>query len=180
MNAGENKLKSLSELKLIVANLGKLITARKSDLPTMGKSADFAHPSVDVDVAGYHYIVVERGAEIRRETTCDLDQLLFWIFENVSFLMAIRQVGTANEVDRDQRRDYFARQMELLKKLKPEWGEAIRQKQTEIIEKFPFDDFARSRARYCKELRDKGVPNEEAWQTACEKYPLKEVGPQEH
>jgi Immunity protein 63 len=175
MKTGENELKSLNELKLIVVDLGRLIKARKSDLPTIGKSADFAHPSVDVDADGYHYVVVERGVEIRRESTNDLDQLLFWIFEDVSFSMAIRKIGAANAGNRDQRRAYFVRQVELLNKLKPEWGEAILQKQTDILEKFPFDDFARSRARYSKQLRDRGLSNEEAWQAACEKYPLKEV-----
>lgn len=173
MKAGGTEFKSLEELEQIVARLGRLIRAQKSDLPTMGQSTDFAHPSVEVDANGYHYVVVERGREIRRETTNDLDQLLFWVFEDVSFSMAIKHLRTPNGANRDQRRVYFARQVKLLGELKPEWAEAIGRKQAKILEQFPFDDFASTRARYCKQLRDEGLSNEDAWQAACEKYPLK-------
>jgi hypothetical protein len=172
MKINETEPKPLAEIEIIIARLGRQIKARKSDLPTMGHSADFAHPSVEVDADGYYYIVVERGTEIRRETTNKLDQLLFWVFEDASLSMAMREVRAGKLDNSDERRAYFSRQVELLEKLNAEWGESVRRKQAKILEKFPFDDFARRRARYCKELGERGLSDGQAWQAACKKYPL--------
>ena len=171
MKADEKELKSLKEVKQIVGKLGRMIKAPTSDLPTFGRSSGWARPHIAVDSMGYHYIVEERGQEIRHETTDDLDQLMFWIFEQVSFDISLRESVAARQENLDDSRFFYVRQEELLHKLKPGWAEVIHQKHAKILEEFPFDDFAYVRALYCKQLRESGLSEEEIDKIAFEKYP---------
>ncbi len=42
----------------------------------------------EVDSAGYHYVVIERGQEQSRYSTADFDDLLYQIFQSITFSLA--------------------------------------------------------------------------------------------
>jgi catechol 2,3-dioxygenase-like lactoylglutathione lyase family enzyme len=67
--------------------------------------------------------VVERGQELRRDTTRDLDELLYHVFESVTFELACDYERAHRIAGEDIRRQLFARQLELLSSLSPAWAE---------------------------------------------------------
>jgi len=110
---------------------------RSSDLPTYGRTADeLGRPHIEVDTA-YHYVTVERGAEIGRKTTSDLDELLYWIFRSITFNMT----GTTPGVEANgHRRILFRRQLEMLASLNPAWVARCRGELLAILAQHPFTD----------------------------------------
>jgi hypothetical protein len=141
-------------------------------LPTFGYSTDGAHPHIEVDARGYHYIVIERGEELSRVTTSDLDELLYCVFKDVTFELAGIYELKHRVENQDSRRLMFKRQVELLSILSPKWGEMKAREHERILAQHPYDDWAGVRAELAKTLREQGLSPEAAWKRACEKYPL--------
>mgnify|MGYP002737561385 CR=1 FL=1 len=156
-------MKSLAEIQNEVGRLAEQIGAPVGILPTYGKTEDSARPHIEVDSRGYHYVVVERGSELKRLTTRDIDELLFQIFENVTSCLAF-SFELANRVeDQDCRRLAFSRQIELLSKISSAWAECESKKHDVILRQHPFDDKSSIRAK---------LSNQIGWKAACKKYPL--------
>lgn len=166
-------LKTLTQIKDRVDELAfKIGAANHSSLPTYGRSEDGARPHIEVNAQGYHFVVVERGQELKRITTLDWNDLLYRIFEGVTFSVAFDYELAHRVENRDCRRLGFQRQVELLSQLSEEWGLREAQEHARILEKHPFDDFSSVRARLTGELREGGRSPQDAWSMACERYPL--------
>lgn len=170
-----DKKYSLNEIKSRVKRLAAQINAPADLLPTYGYSKDGARPHIEVDPRGYHYIVVERGQELSRVTTNDLDELLYCVFKDVTFDLAGKYELKHRVENQDSRRLIFKRQVELLSKLSPKWGEMKTQEYQKILEQHPYDDQAYIRLDLAKTLQEGGLSPELAWKKACEKYPLPET-----
>ena len=159
-------------LSKTIAVMARKIGARKADLPTIGYSSDFGHPYIEVSADGYNYVLEERGRELKRTKTADFDEFLYLVLADVALLVAMRFAQEHSEPHMDSRRVYFKKQEELLGSLKAGWQHKCEEAHSAILAKNPFDDFAMERATYCKQLRDEGMSNEEAWKVACDRYPL--------
>jgi len=169
----EATMKSLAEIKTEVDRRAALIgAAGRHSLPTYGRTEDGARPHIEVDSRGYHFGVVERGQEQERFTTCEVDELLCRIFQGVTHELAFACERAHRVETQDCRRLAFQRQIELLSKLSPGWGQREVQEQERILREHPFDDIAPIRAMLTKELREAGHSAETPWQMACERYPL--------
>jgi hypothetical protein len=166
-------MKTLTEIKAEVDRRAAVISAsEKVELPTYGHTVDFARPHIEVDARGYHFVVVERGEEQSRLTTFDFDDLLYQIFQGVTFSLACKYELEHRIERQDIRRLLFQRQVELLSQLSPQWGKRRAREHETILGENPFDDLSSIRATLTKELRDGGYPPATAWQMACERYPL--------
>ena len=169
------EMSSIENINVIhehIVRLGRLISAQRDDLPTVGHSIDFAHPHIEIQDDEYNYVMTERGVDIVRKKTRNVGELLMWVFEHVAFSIAVRDMRTIVTDSIDQRRFIFSRQLELLNRLNAKWADVVRQKQSEQLRRSPFDDSSLARAKYCGELRERGLSDSEAWKSACEKYPL--------
>ncbi len=133
-------LLTLKEIETEVNRLAKIINAPQDGLPTYGFSRDFAYPHIEVDARGYHYVIVERGEELKRETTLDLQELLFLIFKDVTFSMATQYELKNRIKDKDCRRMYFIKQEELLGLLDPQWAVKQKEYHADILKIHPFND----------------------------------------
>lgn len=134
-------LKNLSQIKERVDKLASLISAANSPyLPTYGKSEDGARPHIEVDAQGYHFVVVERGQEFERKTTCDLEKLLYWIFATVTASLAFDYELVHRLSGQDCRRIAFQRQIELLAMLSERWAQQETLEHEKILQKHPFND----------------------------------------
>jgi hypothetical protein len=165
-------LETADSLARTIAVMARKIGARKADLPTIGVSSDFGHPHIEVTDDGYNYVVDERGRELKRVKTADLDEFLYLVFVDVALLVAMRFAQEHPEPHRDSRRAYFKKQEELLGSLNTGWQQKCEEAHSVILSMNPFDDDAMERATYCKQLRDNGMSNDEAWKLACDRYPL--------
>jgi hypothetical protein len=165
-------LLSLDEIKREVLRLASQIDASGGLLPTFGYSEDFAHPHIEVNEAGYHYVVIERGQEQERVTTTDLDELLYLIFKSVTFALAGSYELKHRAEGRDNRRLHFQKQLELMHILSPQWSDRKAAEQQKILQQYPYDDASHARVRLTVQLRAQGHAPDEAWQLACKRYPL--------
>jgi hypothetical protein len=159
-------------VKSEVDRLAAKIRAVGAILPTYGYSDNWARPHIEIDTRGFHFVVQERGHELQRVTTRELDELLFHVFRSVTFELALKYELEQRVEELDHRRTAFRHQEELLSMLSPSWGEREADEHRKILKEHPFDDLASLRARFTASLREQGVSDEAAWEKACEKYPL--------
>lgn len=172
----------LPEIENRVRDLAARIGAPRQLLPTFGCSEDGARPHVEVGREGLlHYVVVERGQELDRQTVVELDELLWHIFKHVTFSLACEFELKHRVAFRDCRRLIFAKQVELLGVLSAEWADREQRDHEAILTRHPFDDAASERATLCVTLREAGQSDDLAWRNACDRYPLPVParGPQE-
>jgi hypothetical protein len=67
------------------------------------------------------YVIVERGNELQRHTTTELDTLLYWIFRNITFSTAVDHEVAHRIEEQDFRILLFQHQLQLLQDLRSEW-----------------------------------------------------------
>jgi hypothetical protein len=164
---------TLAQIKVEVDRLASTIGAsRDSSLPTYGRSEDGGRAHIEVDQVNYHFVIAERGTENTRVSTPDLDDLLYLVFECVTFSLAGQYEVRHRVQTQDCRRILFKHQIELLSKLSEAWSVRRAQEQNRILCQHPFDDNTNIRTAYTVNLRKQGHPPDMAWQLACEKYPL--------
>ncbi len=164
-------LKTLAAIAKEVRRFAAVVEAGPGLLPTYGHSQDFARPHVEVDALGYHLVVVERGQELSRHTTTDLDELLYRIFQGVTFSLACNYELAHRTERQDCRRMLFRRQVELLSQLSGAWGRRRASEHRAILRDHPFDDLAGERATLTAQLREAGESPQAAWRAACAQYP---------
>ena len=135
---------NLNDIKPEVDRIASRLGALERELPTYGISRDSGYPHVEVNSLGYHYVAMERGQETFRRTTQSLDELLYWVFEGITFSRAgIFEVQHRNQKE-DCRRLMFKHQVELMSSLSRSWGERLEKEQQEILRVNPFNDRRKS------------------------------------
>jgi hypothetical protein len=162
---------TLQDIERRVTELAGRVGASGSVLPTFGHSADGGRPHIEVDHRGFHYVVVERGEEQSRETTNAPDDLLWHVFQAVTFSLASDYECAHRDELQDCRRLIFARQLQLLELLSPEWARRRAEHLRTILDQHPFDDYSSVRVALTVRLRNAGCSDAEAWRQACEQYP---------
>lgn len=88
----------------------------------------------------YHLVFIEKRSERRRNTTRDLDELLYWIFSEVTFGMAEDYEMRHRRPNEDFRRQLFEVQLNLLGRLSPAWQAKESRKIKEALENAPYFD----------------------------------------
>jgi hypothetical protein len=99
-----------------------------------------AHPYIETDHRGWwYYVIAERGH--RDETLAlDTDHLMYLIFKDITFEMAVQHERHHRAEGLDTRRLMFARQEELLGLLNPKWEQRQREEHNRILWSHPFRD----------------------------------------
>jgi len=128
---------SLDAIRDRIEVLAGRIGAPAQLLPTYGVTADGARPHVEVD-ARYHLVVVERGEELERLSTDDLQALLYGVFQSVAFSMACAHELAHRRPGPDPRRLMFQRQRELLGALDPAWAARAAAEQAATLARHPY------------------------------------------
>ncbi|PXA98229.1 hypothetical protein DMC47_09485 [Nostoc sp. 3335mG] len=129
----------LREIQARVRELVDQVGAPPGDPVTYGSSRQTGTPHIEVD-SRYHFVVCERGNEFERRTTDDLDELLYWILEGVTFSMASNFEVKHRRPGEDSRRQLFAKQIEYLERLSPQWAARQEAEHAEILSRHPFVD----------------------------------------
>lgn len=163
---------SLADIKRIVDELALKINASTNLLPTYNHIIGDGTPCIEVDNDGnMFYVISERGNEFSREKTDKIDDLLYWIFADVTFSMSCEYEKKNRIEDKDCRRIIFDKQEELLGQLNETWREKEQAEHQQILKSFPFDDLAGLRAIFWGQLREQGYSELESKKLAYEKYP---------
>jgi hypothetical protein len=131
---------NLSQIKYRVEKLAKVIAPPRETFPTFGHSQQTGRPHVEVDANGYHYVVAERGHENSRHTTSEIDDLLYDIFQDMTFDLACKYELNHRIDGKSSRRLMFEVQEELLSQLAPAWGQRRKLEHAHILEQYPYHD----------------------------------------
>ena len=104
-----------------VLRLAEKIGASQRHLPTFGQSMDLAIPHIEIDQHRMHYVIVERGQLLQRDTTKNIDELLYWIFFNVTYQLALERKRKNRTNGHQSRTAQKLEQAKLLGNLNPFW-----------------------------------------------------------
>jgi hypothetical protein len=133
-------MKTLREIEADVLRAAARIGAAGQTLPTYGTSDDGARPHIEVGDGLYHYVVVERGVERERRSSRQYEDLLYWIFRDITFGLAFSYELLNRIEDQDCRRIAFPKQIELMRQLGPEFGRRLEAEIADILRRAPYDD----------------------------------------
>jgi hypothetical protein len=109
------------ELEARVRALGRALRAHERRLPTFDAHRGDATPYIELRGPVMHYVLSERGQELERRTTTDVDELLYWVAADLTFELACDWEVRHRNDDEDFRIGLFTKQFELLASLSPEW-----------------------------------------------------------
>lgn len=138
--------RTLAEIEAAVTEVAGLIRPREYYLPIYGRSEDFARPHIETSARNMSYVIVERGTELQRRATTDLDTLLYWLFRDITFSMAVDYEVAHRIEGQDLRVLLFQHQLELLQDLSPGWRDRYATEKTARLAQLGIlEDFASTR-----------------------------------
>jgi len=82
----------------------------------------------------------ERGQELERRSSSDAQEILYRVFESVTFAMANAYELRNRRAGEDNRRQLFSVQLELFGKLSAAWRQRTRVRLDEVLSRNPFRD----------------------------------------
>ena len=130
-----NQQNKKEELKLEITRLSQIINAPEFLIPTFDFSKDFAYPHIEMQGEEYHFVVVERGQELERRRTFNIDEILFWIFDGITFEMACELELRNRKENEDFRIQLFQIQENLMYKINPKFSEILNIKHSKLLNK---------------------------------------------
>lgn len=130
---GELSSPLLENIRSEIVDLAGLIGATRDQLPTFERSQDGARPHIEDSHGELSYVVQERGKEIRRDSTRDENELLYWVFESVAFGLASTYELEHRVEGQDFRIILFQKQMELLRRLSRGWEARWRKEHAGVL-----------------------------------------------
>ena len=116
----------LAEIEAEVKTIAQRIGATDDLLPAFGFSRDMGYLHVEIDYGCFHLVGVERGQETVRRTTAVLDELMYFIFDDVTFQMASKYEVKNRVESQDSRLVLFKKQIELMTMVSNRFGEKLK------------------------------------------------------
>lgn len=115
-------------LKTELKRISKLLGYPFEKIPKVNEHNEIAIPYIiafEKEVL-YHYVVNERGQEHERSIFQTLDSLLFHVFSNIAFEMAVKYELENRIENQDCRIIIFKKQEDLIASINIKWGVTIR------------------------------------------------------
>jgi hypothetical protein len=128
---------SIGEIEQKIKQLANQIHAPDDLLPTFGYSNYDGTPHIEVNNVAYYYIVIERSIKITDLQTFELDTLLYWVFDSITFSMAVRYELAHRVPKTNHRREIFKHQLFLLETLNHDWKERTEKEIAETLKAYP-------------------------------------------
>ena len=131
---------SLDTIKQKIDFLSGQIDVPSNLLPTYGTSKDDGSPYIEITDVEYIYLAFDRSIRTLYKKTKDINELLYWVFSNITFTMACSYEAAHHDSKVDSRRKIFSYQLSLLEKLDPSWKSRRGKEVDEILINSPFED----------------------------------------
>lgn len=128
------------EIKTEMHKLGKKIRVPKKYYPSMQFGDSYESTFIETVFNAYYYVVMERGHETIRERFTDFDELMFFVFYDIVSELSIHYIVDNKIKRQDSRREMFKYRIELMTKIKPEFGKKCEEKINKILEESPYND----------------------------------------
>lgn len=127
------KRNELTRLKKQVVELARIINAPNYLMPTFGFSEQSGLPHIEMEGDIYNWVVCERGSEFERRRTTDLKEILFWIFESITFSMACDLELRNRRESEDFRIQLFQIQEEIISKIDEDYAITLKVKHDKLL-----------------------------------------------
>jgi len=114
-----------TELKKIDGDIGLL--------PEINNSNDIAKPFIEIDRYGYNYVCRERGEEIFRKIPFDIDELIYEVFDNLTFEMATKWEVKNRRENEDFRLQMFVKHVDLMTRINKDFGVRLNNRLQRIL-----------------------------------------------
>jgi hypothetical protein len=127
---------SKEKLTKLLDDTLKLIDGDPKTLPKINESSG-ENCCIEINSYGYYYVCYERGNEVSRMLPFDEEHLLFIFFKDITSYMSYRRESKNTIPEKDRRRLQFEKQIELMTKIKPYFGDKLRQELDWILRNNP-------------------------------------------
>jgi len=133
-------MKNLDEIEKNIINIANLNNIPLNLCPTFRFNEGTARPEIKVDQLGYHYVISERGNVFENYITLDFDEILYRVFEDATFTLAMKQAMKNRIEGEDFRRQFFKIQEEMIKEIRESFYIKLCDKHKNILNQYPFSD----------------------------------------
>jgi len=127
---------TLETLKNSINVLAEKVNAPKNLLPPINCIQEGNSVELD-EFNNLYYVISERG-DVERSLMMDLDELLYHVFSDITFIMSMHFELNNRKDGQDVRRIMFQKQEELLGQLKNEWKDKVKKEHDYILGYAPF------------------------------------------
>jgi hypothetical protein len=144
-----------------IARLAAIINAPATQLPAFSSTGS-PQTWLEIDDRGFHVMFDDSGRELVRTTYQTMDEMLYHVFQSVTFSMA-SDAELKNRVKGvDSRRQLFKLQEHLMERLSLAWAARKRAEHAQILERHPFNDALAKRSDRWGVLMHQGMSRAEA------------------
>lgn len=134
----------LEEVKQRIYFLGGRIGLKKnSDLwPVFSENGHVSGEgaSIYVEHSKCHYVIMERGKLVKKYVSENLEDILYPLFENITFTLASEYELNHRRSGEDSRRQLWEKQVELLERIHKSYAEACRAEIRKFLEISPYKE----------------------------------------
>lgn len=123
-----------------INSLAKKINVPKTLLDSLQRQNQYAQPYIEIKFPFYYLVVSENGREIKRQKFKNAEGLMFAVFEELTFVMAIQYELMHRVMGKDSRRIIFSYQLELMEKISIKWKDILQVKINQILRDNPYND----------------------------------------
>lgn len=103
------------------------------------RAMDMGYPHIEFGNDGYlFYIITERGKELSRRKTKSIDEIMYWMFSDITSSMSYEYEMNNRNINFDSRKISFDKKIELLSRYSLDWANREKIKQNKILEVSPF------------------------------------------
>ena len=133
-------MESLDDIRRKIEEMAVLINAPEGLFPSFNGANVNRFSYIETGKFIYHNVGTDGGREVKRTTVSSLDELLYLVFEGITFEMAVSYGKDHIVMGEDFRRVFFRRQLELLDRLNSHWKEQRASEIESILKFHPYID----------------------------------------
>jgi hypothetical protein len=133
-------MSTFDEILRLVVEAGRIGGIPDKYLHIASASAQDGSPHVELNGDTFAYVVSERGCELSRQETKDLDELLFFIVGDMAAKYAYEYECQHRTLGQDSRRTVFELRLIIMKSINDKWGDRLAHKLSTVLESAPYVD----------------------------------------
>ncbi|CAN5372473.1 hypothetical protein BH10ACI2_BH10ACI2_15130 [soil metagenome] len=130
----------LKDLQREYNQLAQYIKPCDTEYSFLTERQDDGSPHVEFANGEFHYVVTERGSEFERRTTDDINEILYWLVNDLTFWMSVEYELKHRMPGQDFRRVMFDHRIEIMKKARREFADRLEGEIAETLSNNPFLD----------------------------------------